>query len=132
MRGTALDRIERHRQRQFERLVVDALDRLPSDVLTMLDNVDVVVEDWPSQGQASRNGDGTETMFGLYEGIPLTQRGHGYSMVLPDKITIFRGPLERAFRSRTELMRQVRITVAHELGHHLGFDEDRLEELGLA
>ena len=63
-------------------------------------------------------------MFGLYEGVPLVERGQGYTLVLPDKITIFRGPLERAFRSPQALMREVRITVVHELGHHLGFDED--------
>lgn len=132
MRATPLERIERHRQRQFERLVVDALDRLPDDVLVMLDNVEIVVEDWPTGEQRSRDGDRAEALFGLYEGIPLTDRGQSYSMVLPDKITIFRGPLERTFRSRLELMRQVRITVVHELGHHLGFDENRLDELGLA
>jgi len=98
----------------------------------MLDNVDVVVEDWPTGAQLDREDDTRETLFGLYEGIPLTERGGGYSMVLPDKITIFRLPLERAFRSRMELIRQVRITVVHELGHHLGMDEDRLAELGWA
>lgn len=98
----------------------------------MLDNVDVVVDDWPTAAQLDRDGDTRETLFGLYEGIPLTERGNGYSMVLPDKITIFRCPLERTFRSRQELVRQVRITVVHELGHHLGMDEDRLEALGWA
>ena len=73
-----------------------------------------------------------DTLFGLYQGIPLTERGQGYSMVLPDKISIFRGPLERACRSRQELIREVRVTVVHELGHHLGMDEDRLAELGWA
>jgi predicted Zn-dependent protease with MMP-like domain len=108
----------------------------------MLDNVDIVVEDEPTPQQAARNrareraerpeSDGEDGLFGLYEGIPLTERGQGYSMVLPDKITIFRGPLERACRSRQELMREVRITVVHELGHHLGIGEERLEELGWA
>ncbi len=98
----------------------------------MLDNVEVVVEDWPTEAQLNRDGSDREMLFGLYDGIPLTQRGNGYSMVLPDKITIFRRPLEQAYRSKRELMRQVRITVVHELGHHLGMDEDRLEELGWA
>ena len=132
MRGSAEQRIERHRLRQFERLVTDALDQLPDSVLQMLDNVEVVIEDWPTEAQLNRDGSDPEMLFGLYEGIPLTERGHGYSMVLPDKITIFRRPLERAFPSRHELMRQVRVTVVHELGHHLGMDEDRLEELGWA
>lgn len=98
----------------------------------MLDNVEVVVEDEPSPAQVRSNGTSGETLFGLYEGIPLTDRGNGYSMVLPDKITIFRRPLERTFRSPRELMEQVRITVIHELGHHLGLEEDRLEALGWA
>jgi predicted Zn-dependent protease with MMP-like domain len=108
----------------------------------MLDNVEVVVEDEPTpeqiaadrlRGRAEAATDGDDaTLFGLYEGVPLTERGQGYSMVLPDKITIFRGPIERTCRSRQELMREVRVTVVHELGHHLGLDEDRLEELGWA
>jgi predicted Zn-dependent protease with MMP-like domain len=72
-----------------------------------------------------------ETLFGLYEGVPLTRRGSDYHLVPPDRITIFRGPLERAFRSPQAIAREVRITVVHELGHHLGFEEDRLEALGL-
>ena len=141
MREAAEGRVERHRRRHFERLVARALDELPDDVLAMLDNVDVVVEDEPSadqiaidraRGQGSDVDDEPDGLFGLYQGIPLTERGQGYSMVLPDKITIFRGPLERACRSRQELIREVRITVVHELGHHLGLDENRLEELGWA
>lgn len=98
----------------------------------MLDNVEVVVEDEPTAAQIGRRAANTETLFGLYEGVPLTERGSGYSLVLPDKITIFRGPLERAFGSPVEVAREVRITVVHELGHHLGFEEDRLAELGLS
>jgi len=124
----ARNRIERARRRRFERLVQDALAGLPDDVDAMLDNVDVVVEDEPS----ALDLDGADGLFGLYQGVPLIDRGGGYSMVLPDKITVFRGPLERAFPNRRELVRQVRITVIHELAHHLGIDEDRLDELGLA
>ena len=98
----------------------------------MLDNVDVVVEDEPTPEQIGRRDADEETLFGLYEGVPLTERGSGYSLVLPDKITIFRGPLERAFDSPAEIAREVRITVVHELAHHLGFEEGRLDELGLA
>jgi predicted Zn-dependent protease with MMP-like domain len=105
----------------------------------MLDNVEVVVEDEPTPEQVAANrtrgdtDDGHQpTLFGLYEGVPLVERGQGYSLVLPDKITIFRGPLERAFRSPQALIREVRVTVVHELGHHLGLDEERLEELGWA
>lgn len=96
----------------------------------MLDNVDIVLEDEPTAEQIGQEADAGETLFGLYQGIPLTERGSSYSMVLPDKISIFRGPLEREFRTAREIARQVRITVIHELAHHVGIDEDRLEELG--
>ena len=108
----------------------------------MLDNVDVVVEDEPTVEQLAlgrgypgrpvdlAQGD-AETLFGLYEGVPLTRRGADYHLVPPDRITIFRGPLERAFASPQAIAREVRVTVMHELGHHLGFEEDRLLDLGL-
>ena len=131
MRDLARIRTERARRRSFERIVARSLALLPPEIAAMLDNVEVVIEEEPTAEQIGRRGGDEETLFGLYEGIPLTARGSGYSMVLPDKITIFQGPLERAFDSPAEMARQVRITVIHELAHHLGFDEDRLEELGL-
>lgn len=94
----------------------------------MLDNVEVVVEDEP--GHWALDGDeGPEELFGLYEGTPLTERT-SYSLQLPDKITIFRGPLQRSFPSQADQAVQVRITVVHELAHHLGIGEERLAELG--
>jgi predicted Zn-dependent protease with MMP-like domain len=133
MRDSTRSRAERVRRRGFERLVGRALSELPPDVAAMLDNVEVVVDDEPTPEQIGQRGaDDGETLFGLYEGVPLTERGAGYSLVLPDRITIFRGPLERAFDSQVEIAREVRITVVHELAHHLGFDEARLDELGLA
>ncbi len=125
-------RVETARRRRFERLVQSALDDLPDDILAMLDNVDVVIEDEPGDEHRAGRGESDEDLFGLYQGVPRTERDSRYSMVLPDKITIFRGPLERACRSRTELAREVRVTVVHELGHHLGLDEERLEALGWA
>lgn len=137
MSEAARERVERHRRQRFERLVGRALDELPDEVAAMLDNVAVVVADEPEPRHLARwAGDGGDSdghdLFGLYEGIPQTERGSSYGLVLPDTITIFRGPLERAFRSPQAIAREVRITVAHELGHHFGLDEDRLEELGLA
>ncbi len=123
-------RVEVARRRQFERLVQRALDDLPDGILSMLDNVDVVIEDEPGDtDQAGGHSEGGE-LFGLYLGVPRTERDSSYSMVLPDKITLFRGPLERSCGSPAELAREVRVTVVHELGHHLGLDEDQLEELG--
>jgi predicted Zn-dependent protease with MMP-like domain len=127
MAGT---RVERFRRRRFESLVARALDALPPHIVAMLDNVEIVVEDEPTPEQRGQNG-GDDALFGLYEGIPLVARDSGYAMTLPDRIIIFRRPLERACRSPAEIAREVRITVLHELGHHFGFDEDRLEELGL-
>ena len=108
----------------------------------MLDNVEIIVEDEPTAEQlaqgrgypapsASAGGTDEETLFGLYEGVPLTRRGSDYHLVPPDRITIFRGPLERAYTSPQAIAREVRVTVMHELGHHLGFEESGLETLGL-
>lgn len=105
----------------------------------MLDNVEVIVEDEPTdeqlalgRGYPGQAGGDEETLFGLYEGVPLTRRGSDYHLVPPDRITIFRGPLERACSSPQVIAREVRVTVMHELGHHLGFEEERLVVLGLA
>ncbi|MDQ3841636.1 MAG: metallopeptidase family protein [Actinomycetota bacterium] len=113
----------------FYELVERALEQLPPELMTLLDNVAIVVEDWPDYSTPLVSGESNGVLYGLYEGVPLTERAAGYHGFLPDKITIFRGPLERDFR-REELEEQVRITVVHEIAHHFGFDEDRLEELG--
>ena len=121
----------------FYELVERALEGLPPELSELLDNVAIVVDDWPDLSSPlvpdlssplvpnAKN----DTLYGLYEGVPLTERGAGYYGMLPDKITIFRGPLERDFWYE-ELEEQIRITVIHEVAHHFGFDEDRLEELG--
>jgi predicted Zn-dependent protease with MMP-like domain len=113
----------------FYELVEQALEGLPPELSELLDNVAIVVDDWPDYSTPLVAGGPGDTLYGLYEGVPLTERGAGYYGMLPDKITIFRGPLERDFR-RAELEEQIRITVVHEIAHHFGIDEDRLEELG--
>ena len=113
----------------FYELVERALAGLPPELAALLENVAIVVDDWPGFSTPLVAEDPEDTLYGLYEGVPLTERGWGYSGVLPDKITIFRGPLERDFEP-DELEEQVRITVVHEIAHYFGFDEDRLEELG--
>lgn len=113
----------------FYELVERALEGLPPELSRLLDNVAIVVDEWPDYSTPLVSGGPGDTLYGLYEGVPLTERGAGYYGVLPDKITIFRGPLERDFDT-TELEEQVRITVVHEIAHYFGFDEDRLEELG--
>jgi predicted Zn-dependent protease with MMP-like domain len=113
----------------FYELVERALEGLPPELSALLHNVAIVVDDWPEYSTPLVPDDPGDTLYGLYEGVPLTERGAGYYGALPDKITIFRGPLERDF-SRGELEEQIRVTVVHEIAHYFGFDEDRLEELG--
>jgi len=116
---------------EFEALVVDVLDGLPAQILDMLDNVDVVIETWPSRAQLDEAElEPGGTLLGLYEGVPLTARDGGYFLVPPDKITIFKGPIERMCRTRDEVATQVRVTVIHEIAHHFGIGEQRLDELG--
>ena len=113
----------------FYELVERALGGLPPELSRLLDNVAIVVDDWPDYSTPLVADGPGDTLYGLYEGVPLTQRGDAYYGVLPDRITIFRGPLERDFDAH-ELEEQVRTTVVHEVAHHFGFDEDSLEELG--
>jgi len=128
-RSSSRRTLERVRKLRFERLVSEALRGLPPHIAATLQNVDVVVEDEPSARQLAGLGEG-ETLFGYYEGVPQTERA-GYNFALPDKITIFRGPLERECDDDTEIAREVQITVLHEIAHHFGFDEDQVADLGL-
>src|SRR5690349_5257546 len=115
---------------EFERLVVDALDSIPARLASQLDNVAVVVEDWPRPDQLPARGG---TLLGLYEGVPLTKRGPmSYAGAVPDRITIFRGPLCARASDRSALAHDVRVTVLHEVGHYFGISDERLHELGWA
>jgi predicted Zn-dependent protease with MMP-like domain len=106
----------------FEELVAKALDDLPHWVHERLENVDVIIEDHPPPGQ--------RRVLGLYEGIPLTRRGTGYSGVLPDRITLFRSALEREATTEDQLKALIRHTVVHEVAHFFGISDERLNELG--
>jgi predicted Zn-dependent protease with MMP-like domain len=117
---------------EFDDLVAQALDSLPDDLLEVMSNVEVTVEPTPSARQLRSVGVRHRTLLGLYEGIPLTERNSGYSMVLPDKITIFQHTIERICGSHAEIVAQVRQTVIHEVAHHFGISDARLEELGWA
>lgn len=110
----------------FERMVEDALSSLPPELLSYVDNVQIVIEDVPPEDVI----DGEEgVLLGLYEGVPRTERGWD-APLLPDRITLFRKPLEARARSRAELDVVVQDTVVHEIAHHFGIDDDRLDELG--
>jgi predicted Zn-dependent protease with MMP-like domain len=106
----------------FEREIDDAVASLPRELRDDISNVAIVVEEEPPPGQP---------LLGLYQGIPLTRRTSGYSGVLPDKITIYRGPLERLYGADPEtLRRQIRHVVIHEVAHHFGISDERLQEMG--
>lgn len=116
---------------RFEGLVAQALDSLPSEFREKMQNVDLVIEDWPTREQLRRAGlPRGETLLGLYEGVPLTDRTSHYGLALPDKISIYQGPIEACCRTAGDVRRKVRQVVLHELGHHFGISEERLGELG--
>jgi predicted Zn-dependent protease with MMP-like domain len=108
----------------FEQHVRAALDSLPAELQKAMSNVEIVVEDENPE---------EPDLYGLYLGIPLTERDEGYAGVLPDKIEIYRIPLEEEFGDDPAVLEdEIRITVVHEIAHHFGIDEDRLAELGWA
>ncbi len=115
----------------FERLVETALDSLPALARQLLEDVAIVIEDEPSAEQLRTSGlRPGDTLYGLYEGTPATLYASD-SVPLPNKISIFRVPLEEDFLRPADLAHQVRTTVIHELAHHAGIEDDRLELLGL-
>ena len=115
---------------QFEQMVADALDSIPSELGEAMENVVVVVEEWPTPEQlGGRHG----MLLGLYEGVPLTSRSPlSYAGVAPDRITVFRGTICRLADDVDQLARSVRTTVLHEVGHYFGMSDARLRELGWA
>jgi predicted Zn-dependent protease with MMP-like domain len=115
----------------FEQLVAKALDELPEFFQEKLQNIEVVVADWPTPAELQSVGlKPGQLLLGLYQGVPLTKRTSRYGLVLPDKVTIFQGPIERVCHTQEQVIRQVQRTVKHELAHHFGISDDRLRELG--
>ena len=116
-----MDEVEPPTGPGFEQLIQEALDSLPDDLRGEMSNVEILVEDEPPPGQP---------LLGLYQGVPLTRRGINYSGALPDKITIYQGPLERIYGHDPELFaRQVKRVVLHEIAHHFGISDERLVEI---
>jgi predicted Zn-dependent protease with MMP-like domain len=107
---------------EFEELVGEALDRIPPELMSLLDNVAVFVEEEPDPSVPG--------LLGQYEGMPLTERGEWYAGVLPDRITVYRGPTLRMCGTREEAAAEVTVTVIHEIAHHFGIDDERLHVLG--
>ena len=106
----------------FEMLVADAFDRIPADLATLIENCVILIEDYPPPDAPD--------LLGLYEGIPLTERGEAYAGVLPDRILIFRVPILAICETKADVVEEVHITVVHEVAHYFGIDDDRLHELG--
>jgi len=123
---------ERISQEYFALLVEEALESIPDTLWTRIDNLAVMIEEWPTAAQLASVGmTHRGLLLGLYEGVPLTVRTHSYGLVAPDKITIFRGPILRVCPPDPEAIRaQVRRTVLHEIAHHFGISDDRLREIG--
>lgn len=118
-------------RKEFRRLVTEVLENLPPDIASRIENVEVVVEDEPSAAQIRSVGldPREDTLFGLYEGVPLSERGHEYA-ALPDKISVFYLPIVEACSSTAEVRDEIRTTVLHEVAHFFGIDDDDLDEWG--
>lgn len=117
-------------KQRFEELVVKAINGLPEEFQEKLENVDVVVEDWPSarqlRGLRLRQ---REQLLGLYEGVPQTDRGQSYTLVLPDKITIFQKPVEAQCHSDREIEVEIGGVIRHEIAHHFGISDATLRKI---
>jgi predicted Zn-dependent protease with MMP-like domain len=119
------------RKSAFELALKTALSELPPVFRDALSNVAVVVEEWPPDWLLDELGiPPEETLYGFYHGVPLPERSVQDSGNLPDKISIYRGPLEEDFPDRRELSREIRITLLHEIGHYFGMEEEELDRLG--
>lgn len=115
---------------KFETLVVEAIDNLPLEFRNKLENVDVIVEDWPTSRQLKEvKLSHRSQLLGLYEGVPQINRGRGYGLVPPDKISIFRKPIEGQCHSNEEIGVKITEVVCHEIAHHFGIDERTLRSI---
>ncbi|UCH36087.1 MAG: metallopeptidase family protein [Armatimonadota bacterium] len=115
----------------FEQLVAEAIEGLPDEFADKLDNVEFIIENHPSPDDYDERGvEPGSVLLGLYHGVPLTERSPFSPTMMPDEITIFQRPLEQVCRTPEEIIYQVRRTVLHEIAHHFGISDERLEELG--
>ena len=112
-------------RREFEQLVEEALGELPQRFAALLDNVAVVVEEEPSDEDLDVLDEDANELLGIYRGVPMTER-HYDALRLPDQIAIFRGPILRVARSRSDAMHEIRDTIIHELGHYFGLDDEEM------
>jgi predicted Zn-dependent protease with MMP-like domain len=117
-------------RQEFVGLVGRAIERLPPEFQTKLENVDIVVEEWPTGAQLRQSKTRSRwQLLGLYQGVPQTRRGRGYGLVLPDKISIFQRAIEAQCRSGYEVEAKVGEVVRHEIAHHFGLDDEALRKI---
>ena len=115
---------------KFIKIVLNTISDLPEEFRDLIENVDIVVEDWPSRRQLRQVGlTHRSELFGLYEGIPRTERGQRYNLVLPDKITIFQKPIEEQCSDPDDLKLEIARTVKHEIAHFFGLDETTMDKI---
>jgi predicted Zn-dependent protease with MMP-like domain len=115
---------------KFEALVARAIDSLPAEFQRKLENVDIIVENWPTRRQLRQvKHSHPIQLLGLYQGVPQTRRGRGYGLVLPDKISIFQKPIEAQCRFGDEIEAKIEEVVRHEIAHHFGLDEKTLRKI---
>ena len=120
-----------NRQEAFDRLVADAIDALPVSFREKMDNVEILVEDWPDRETLRAAGlRRSEDLLGFYHGVPLTQRSFDYGLILPDKISIYREPILARCRTWEEVRAMTERVVRHEVAHYFGIDDERLHEIG--
>jgi predicted Zn-dependent protease with MMP-like domain len=116
---------------EFRRLVEEALTRIPDEFRLAMQNLQIVIEDWPDPAvMEDVTGDPDEVLYGLYSGTPLPDRGADYGNTTPDVITLYQSPLEEDFPDREELRHEIEVTLVHEIAHYFGFDEDMIERYG--
>jgi len=106
----------------FDRAVNDAIDQVPDSFIRLLDNVVILVEDDPPEDEPD--------LLGVYDGVPLTERGDNYGFVAPDRIVLYRNPLRQMCDTTDELVEEIAVTVVHEIAHFFGIDDDELDEMG--
>ena len=115
---------------EFDSLITKAMNELPQKYIKGLDNVAIVMADDPTPEQCQKmNVDSQHLLLGLYEGIPLTQRGAGYTLVLPDKITLFKNSIIASVNNETDLFEQIKHTLWHEIAHYYGLNHERMDWL---
>lgn len=116
---------------RFLELVNEAIDGLPDKFKEALHNIDIDVEEWPDPGLLKKLGYGKgRLLLGLYQGVPLTRRRRWSIPVMPDRIVIYKGPIEALAPTEDEVKKRVQTTVLHEVGHYFGLDDEKLKEYG--